>query len=376
MRVKVHKRFTTNLIAALTVGIMVLLTLGLASQVGAQASIQAEESINQSEPVKGSFLGAGSTVQVTDDVDGDVYVTGQTVNIIGKISGDVLVLGQNVTVSGEVEGDVRVVAMSAIITGTVGGSLSGAIQNLSITNSASIGSDTVFAAQSAIIDGDVGRDVLATVEKLSVSGTIGRDISYISDQEVNLSANATVDGEVSRTVIEAAESENQSSVFSSLLFTILSIGFAVLIASIIMPRWMNHATDAAFPQPWKVMLAGLITIIIPILAILLMFSFIGIFTAFILLLAYGLLLALGVVMVSYYIGRLIFRNQQSLLVQSLVGALVFSILLFIPVVGILAWIFGGLIGTGIIALDLIKRISNQYPAKTQAKLATKKTTSK
>lgn len=362
MRAIRYKRLIVGSVATLLLGISTLIGLNQSPAAQAQAVFQSGDSISQSSPTKGSYFGAGSTVQVTDNVDGDVYAGGQTITITGDVSGDIIAAGQTVTISGNVSGDIRVMAQTLTITGEVTGNVSSLAQTLAITNAATIGRDVAFASQSVSIDGSVGRDISGVVEKLTVTGDVGRDIHYVSKETINQSATASIGGEVSQTVVKDGQPA-QPSKLSSLAFALLVVGLTVLVISLVIPRWVRSSTDAMSEQPWKVVIAGLTTLLIPGLIILLLVSIVGSLLALTLLLSYGLLLILSIVFASYFTGRLIFRDTQPVALQSIAGAVIYVILLFIPFVGFIAWIAGSIIGAGIVMLDISRRIASQATQK-------------
>lgn len=373
---KLYKRavIASSVILFMAVGLVV--SGGLPAQ--AKSAFLAGDNVSQLEPLDGALFGAGDTVRVVSDVNGDVFVAGQSVTISGDINGDVIVAGQNVTISGVVDGDVRVFAQSLTITSEIKGSLTSAVQNLTIANTAKIARDASFAGQLATIDGQIGRDLNAAVEELYLSGSVVRDIVYVSDRELQRSADASVGGSVelitpSRpNAIDKSKSDNVAHlVFST--YNLLAILLGVILFSLIFGRWIRSAEKHAQPRPWGALLAGfVVAAAVPVVSVMLTLTIIGIPVALALILAHIVLSFVGVVFLSHYIGGLVMKDKGHILVRGGVGAVIYSLILSIPLIGIIAWMVGSLIGNGIVVKDIYQRLQ----AKPAVKLAAKKAPSK
>ncbi len=360
------KRIIVASVAAVLLGAAGVMGAGVfTSTASAQSVHKNGEVITQSKKVDGSFFAAGSTIQVTDTVNGDVYVGGQTVTVSGDVSGDVIVAGQTVTISGDVTGSVRVMAQTVTISGDVGGSVSALAQTITISDDATIKRDLAALGQSVTINGTIGRDVSAAIERLYISGAVGRDVHYTSEVALTKNQGATIGGEVHYTVAEQyAPKQDFGTKVSSWLYSIVALVFAALLVALVAPRWLRAATERAYPTPWKAMLAGFLGIVfVPFAIIVLLITVIGIPVAIALIAAYIVLIGLGYVFAANYVGRLIFRDTQKPVVQAIMGALVYSVALLIPVLGFIAGLVGGLIGFGIVALDIAKRIEQQSASK-------------
>ncbi|MGH7218560.1 MAG: hypothetical protein ACREGE_03920 [Candidatus Microsaccharimonas sp.] len=360
------KRILVALVAAVLLGVASVVGVSvLTSTANAQSVHKSGDVIAQTEKVDGSFFAAGSTIQVTDSVNGDVYIGGQTVTVAGNVTGDVIVAGQNVTISGTVAGSVRVMAQTVTISGDVEGSVSALAQTLTIGDEATIKNDLAFAGQSVTINGTVGRDVTGAVERFHIGGSVGRDVHYTSEVALTKNQSATIGGEVQYTVAEQyTPRQDFGAKVSGWLYGIVALVFATLLVALIAPRWLRSATERAHVAPWKAMLAGFLGFVfIPFAIIVLFITIVGIPVAIALIAAYIVLIGLGYVFAAYYVGRLIFRNKQNTALQAIVGAIIYSALLLIPIVGFIAGLLGGLIGFGSVALDIAKRVEQQNTSK-------------
>lgn len=371
---KFAKRTIAASIAMLLLATGIVYTIS-GSTVDAKGHFVSDNTVKQSEAVSGSFFGAGGTVHVSNEIDGDVYVAGQSVTITGDVKGDVLAAGQNVTISGTIDGSVRVFAQSVTVTGEVKGSLSVATQALVVGKSAIIERDASFAGQVATIEGQIGRDINAAVESLHISGSVGRDIIYMSEKELERSSGSVVSGSIEQ-IAPPKESKHDDSVAAmiwSKLFFASYVLFAVVIGAalltLLFPRWIRSVNEYTKPKPWKAMFAGfVVAAAVPVAVVILLTTLVGAPVAIALLLAYLTLIAIGVVFTSYYLGGLILRDKTNLIFRSFVGALVYVVLLSIPLLGFFVAMLGSFIGTGAVVLD----IYNRAVLKPEVKLAAKK----
>lgn len=370
--IKKYKKIIAGIISVFTLAVLAVSVNGATEVVSAKAVLETKDTISQSEPVDGPFFGAGSTVHVTEKINGDVYAAGQTISITGDVSGDVIAFGQTINISGKVAGDVRVAGQTVTISSEVTGSVSAAAQTLSIMNDAKIGRDLAFASESANIDGQIERDVHAVSEKIMLSGKVGRDFGYMSEKKAIQTSSATVGGEVVQSTPEKEHQSTPASTAKNFLAILLSVAVTVIALTILFPRWVKTATARALPNPGKVLIAGLATLLVPIVMILLAVSVVGLYASLVVLLAYLLLLALGLIFVSSFIGRLIFADKLNVTLSSLLGLVIYLALLHIPIINLLVWAIGSAIGTGIVALDLSKRVSTKPVGKSLSELKKKR----
>lgn len=371
----------------------IILLVVIITQITSSKTINVEpvENVNvsHSQIIDNSFFGAGQTVDIAGTINGDLYVAGQTVNISGTINGDILGAGQIVNISGDVAGDIRIAAQSLIVSGTVGKSATIASQTISLEKNSIINNDLIFTADSATLGGYIGRDVSAAGVNLSVTGDIVRDLSgpvssltladnsrvggsinYISQNDLSRQESAIVDGDIVRQEPEQTKAAASSSdTVANIIYMILSLLVVMLVASLLLPRWLESVTDQALPTPWRALLVGIVsTIVVPFIILLFIITIVGLPLAFIAMLVWLVLLVGGSIAFAYYLGRLIYRGNRTPLTTGLVGGCAAILLLYIPIINILAIIIGGSIGIGAVLLEIKKRRPYYYKieAKTES----------
>ncbi len=364
-------------LVGLSLGIVILSTIAFVGMANAQ-SIQAGDKITvpTNETIDSMLLAAGNNIDIAGDVNGDVYCAGQNITISGTISGDVFCAGQNITIDGVIEGSVRLMGQSVTISGFVTGSatiggqtlfiekgsvisrdLLGGTQNITINGE--VGRDSVIGANSLIINGEVGRNIKGGVDTLTIgsTGLVGGNLDYTSPHDPNINNGGEVVGTI--TIYEPSIDSRAGSqsaaimTFTSFLYfavAMITIGLVLVLA---FPRVFDDAALKAIKKPGKTALAGIVSVFVaPILIIMLFASVFGIPLAIVILLAWILTMLLSAPFVGYMIAKLALKNttQQPILIM-LVGISLISIVYFIPIIGLIAMLSVYVFGTGMILIQ-------------------------
>jgi hypothetical protein len=251
----------------------------------------------------------GATVAEGETVDGVVVIDGP-VTIDGTVGGDVFVVSGDTEISGEVTGDVTVIAEPAVIN-------SGA--------------------------------------------RIGGDLRY-GDEEPEIASGARVDGEVSDedwSDFRPAGLIGWAVFWLALALSSLALGLLLLL---IAPR----AADAAYRQArdgaWRSAAAGLaIFILLPILAVLALATLVGLPLGLGVLLALLPLGAIAYVTTLWVVGRALVKPPRGRVLAFLAGWAIFSALLLVPFLGILAWLAATVFGLGVLGMALWRARSPTAP---------------
>lgn len=251
----------------------------------------------------------GATVAEGETVDGVVVVDGP-VRIDGTVDGDVFVVSGDTEISGEVTGDVTVLAEPAVIN-------SGA--------------------------------------------RIGGDLRY-GDEEPEIASGAQIDGETSDedwSDLGPAGFIGWAVFWFALALSSLALGLLLLL---IAPR----AADAAYRQArdgaWESAAAGLaIFILLPILAVLALATLVGLPLGLGVLLALLPLGAIAYVTTLWVVGRALVKPPRGRVLAFLAGWAIFSALLLVPVLGILAWLAATVFGLGVLGMALWRARSPAAP---------------
>lgn len=335
-----------------------------------------------SETVDHDYFAGGDSVRVSGTVNGDAYVGGGTVIVDGKINGDLISGGGSITITGNIQGDVRVGGGNITLTGAnVGGNITAGGGNITIDKStivqgslvagggniqilAPIGRGATIGGGTILIANTVGGSILAGGNELSLSqdARIAGDLTYWSENEVNIASGATVSGTVKQ---ETPRTKNQvqardignavSGAIVGITLTIKVADFAwLLIVGLaliyFLPSFTLRTSDFVKNKFGWAFLIGLITLItVPVLGIILFITLLGIPAAFVLFFVFFLTLWVGRVFAIYTLGRFILNKANKKTAKGwayAAGLAVYLVLTIIPLVGFLMDLLVMLSGVG------------------------------
>jgi cytoskeletal protein CcmA (bactofilin family) len=307
----------------------------------------------------------GSTVIVEGTVEGDLFTIAGDLRIVGTVEGDVVgLVGGPVRVAGEVGGSIRVAAVKVEITGTVGDDLAAAAIETSVAGdigrdlllvggevvlSGSIGRDAQLQALRLTIDGAVGHDVIARVDSLNVgsSADVAGDVLYRASSDALVAVDAAIDGQLTRRQVLApvwAKAVTR-------LVEILSL-FAVIVAGLA-SMWLFRATSTGAVgeverRPWRAALVGTIALVaMPLLALPLFLTLVGIPVALVLLIAWVTALVLAPIPAITRLGALALRGRGGAAAALVVGAVVWRGAMWaLPLVAGLIYLVALVVGLG------------------------------
>lgn len=165
----------------------------------------------------------GNTVAMEGTVEGDLVAAGGTVNISGHVMRDLTVAGGTINISGPVAGSVRIAGGNVSITGPVTGDVLVAGGTLTLGSEAAVGRDLLLAAGTATVAAPVHRNVKFGTGTVTLENTVGGNVTgsvdkltlangakiaglldYTSKNAATIDAGATVAGGVTRHTPAAA----------------------------------------------------------------------------------------------------------------------------------------------------------------------------
>ncbi|MBD7956679.1 polymer-forming cytoskeletal protein [Microbacterium sp. Sa4CUA7] len=352
-RVKRVKRVRALIALALGLGI-----LGIAS---GGAAVAAPGPAVIADDGEGPQFFSGVLVEVSDDVVGDVYAAGQTITISGDVTGDVIAAAQTITITGTVDGDVRLAGQDVTISGQVTRSGTVFAATITLSDAGALGGDLVGAAADVSIGGDIGRDVFLSVNRLSIDGSVGGDVTYYSDNEA-----AIADGAVAGASERIAPPQRERAELSpwllfagwlvGVLYALVALSLVMLLAGLLIPRWLTRVTDHLVPAPWKALLVGFVaSITVPLVLVMLLITVVGAPLGLAGLLVWLVLTLATFIYSAFYLGRLIFRGPVHAVVKALVGGLILIVALQIPWLNILVWLAMVFFGLGAQLLEFARQ---------------------
>ncbi|KPK91825.1 MAG: hypothetical protein AMJ94_06490 [Deltaproteobacteria bacterium SM23_61] len=280
--------------------------------------------VGPGETKESGFTVAGADVEFSGKAQKDLRAFGASVVHSGEVEGDMLVLGAQVTLAGIYHGRVRAGAASLVLSGT-------------FDHDVAAGAARITVAPTAVIKGNL-RYTAATLERKE---------------------GARIEGTVARREFREREEwiEKGKKALSGLwlAYWLLSIPALIIVgvlARYLSPRGTEEVLFRLSRFPWKSIGIGLVFIVVvPVAVIIAMATLVGIPAGIITLMIYALFLYISRVFAGVWIGRKILGIfsktwAEAFLGPLILGTLIISLLLAIPVVGWFFWLLFVLLGVG------------------------------
>jgi cytoskeletal protein CcmA (bactofilin family) len=291
-----------------------VLVLALVPSPAAAADIrQGDVTIGTTETIEDDLYVFGANIAINGTIHGDLIAAGNNISVDGTVSGDVIAAGQSIAIRGQVGGTVRAAGSTIVLDGKVTNDLLAAGNELTILSNGRVGRDAIVGATNTTMSGQIGRDLQAGSANVKLDGTVGGDVLATVDR-LQLTDRASVGGSLTYVSQNEAQIANASSVKGGVTRRIPESGRATPVVT----------GPAALVVEWLKGLIGLL-----ILGILVVFFFPGF---------------------ARRAGEALVRSP---LLTLAIGGL---ILIGLPIVAILFFIVGALIGgwwIGFVVLSLL-----------------------
>ena len=318
----------------------------------------------------------GEAPTTDGDVSGDLTVAGSTVTINGNVEQNVLGFAGDVTINGNVGESVRVAAGEIIINGEVGEDVFVAGGDVIIGADAVIHGDVTVFAGTLDIQGSVLGNIESTyLGNFTLSGNIAGDANLECSGTVTIESTAVIVGTLNYKAAAQADVDSAAqigsvnysanSVISSDNNVSTDLGSALLAAAMgfvtlfvfmrVAPKTTRDIVTNALSNPWKNALRGLLWVVaLPIVAILLLFTYFGWGVAGYISVIYVLMFALSSSAMALLGGSLAWKiarkeNELKVTWQTIaVGVVLLALIKLIPVVSWIVTFVVFLIGFGTI----------------------------
>ncbi len=322
--------------------------------------------------VEGDFFAAGDRVEISGEVTGDLYAAGAEVVIDGTVAGDVLAAGGIVRISGTVGDDLRAAGGQINVGGRIDGSATLTGGNVDLVEGSEVKGNIVVAGGSIIIASAVAGDVTSAGGNITISGTvggkvvsyvdilrltsrasIGKTLTYTSPRPASLDPNAKIAGtvkftEVAKKRISSKEMMGVAIGASLIIKTIAFIAFAIVGVLIVrlFPIFAEKARAELAERPWASLGTGIIImIVVPVMALLLIITLIGLPLGLIAMAGYSVLMYLGKFVPIFVIGRIALKNRSAV-AAVIAGAFMYYVILLVPFIGAVVTGIASIAGAG------------------------------
>ena len=309
----------------------------------------------------GDLYKTGGDIEITDAINGNVYVAGNSVTVKGQIGGDLFVIANNLNIDGaQVYGNVFAISTNITLNGLIY-DLYGICNTLNVPYNGTVYRDIKVMCNTATIDGVIGGNVYITAnQKLTLDADcmIYKDLNYSTPSEIEVK-DGTVQGNVNYS--SSMFKTNAVDYVMSFAYLIVFVLVVWLLMMFIAPKFMEKATRIGKEKVLPSLGFGILGIIlIPVIAVLLMFTVVGMPISMALMALYGLL-----VLITFTVVTLTFANMLANKVKffakfkNLIGIILIALILWaltlIPYVGIIIKLIITIYGFGILMISIFNK---------------------
>ncbi len=341
---------------------------------------------------QGAEAGPAVTVPSGEVREGDLYAAGEAVRVDGRLAGDLVAVGQRVLVSGEVDGDLFAVGRTVDLHGPVGdstriagdqitvdatidGDLVAAGNRLRLLDGAVIRGGLMAAGRIVELEGVVEEDLRVAAGEIIVRGTVRGDAKVIADR-LDLAPGARIDGDLYyRTRIplsaeaaarvggtvrrgEPVDEDSDHGWVGSILFWSWQTGAALLaglLAIALFRRVVQQLVSAIAGETTLGALLGFgAFLIVPVGAVVVMMTVVGLPIGIIVVLLFGMALYLAKLPTAVWAGERLLalagRPDASPYAAMAAGVLALYLLFAVPWLGWLFWLAATWLGFGAMVL--------------------------
>ena len=323
-------------------------------------------SINSNERITTNAYLAGSTVASSGSVSGDLVAAGGTIIVTGPVSKSILAAGGTINILSTVGESVRVGGGNVMINGKVGGDVVVGGGQVSIEGTG-VGGDVIVGGGTVRIDAPVTGDVRVASGQLiinaPISGTVHfrgntlelgsnalvhGNLDYSASKEATIAQGASVQGKTNFTPTPKSERPAEGAAVIATVITLALVAkflmtlVCALVLGLIFHRFALSLVLSVSDNGLTQLGRGFATIVLlPIASVILLFTVIGVPIGILGFLVFAILCIFGVIVSPIVIGSFVFKwfgkpSYEVTWLTILVGAIIYGLLTFIPVIGWLA----------------------------------------
>jgi cytoskeletal protein CcmA (bactofilin family) len=332
----------------------------LALSPAANAAIfDSDDILKITQKLPDDLYAAGRVIGIEQTVNGDVLAAGAVIEIDGSVLGDVMLAGANIVLNGNVSDDARIAGHNIEIHGKVQGDLLVGGGRVLISDSSTIFGDVHVGAGELIIQGRVKGKVVGGVGSISIEGKVEKDVELTVDQDIDIHKQGFINGNLNyaswkplgipkeriggELIYSKIQGEKETPdkvmhVVQGLIFMILSFLILGTVVVKLAPKYSLNVTKTLQTRFWVNLLTGIVwAIVVPIVAVLLCITFIGLPLGLVLFATYGIVAVSAYVLAGYWIGVKIYKSKESTFWittgQLVIGLVIISLLWNVPLVG-------------------------------------------
>lgn len=343
------------------IAISVLLAVPLVS-LAAEYRFSENPSVNADETIADDVYLGGGNVSSAGAIEGDLWIGGGSVVVNSAVSADLTAAGGNLSVLGAVGDDARVAGGNLLIQSRVGDDLHAAggqvtVAGEGVGGDATIGGgmvrldapvtgDVMVGGGNVYLNSTVDGDVVVDAETLTLGSeaNIAGSLLYTASSELTQEDGAVVTGETvfnERTPSARPEPETVMAAGASavILGQFLALLVSALLLGLIFNRFAVTLVQKATNRPFSSLGLGLVLLAaLPVISVLLLMTLIGIPLGILGLISFVALMLVGWILVPIVLGSLLsnyfFKTGTAVTWKTiLLGAVVYSLLGLVPLLG-------------------------------------------
>lgn len=330
---------------------------------------------------------AGDDVLLEEEVAGDALVAGGRSEVAGRVAGDAIVTGGTVDVRGEIGEDVYAAGGDVRVEATVRGNVRAAGGSVSLEPSGVVDGNATLAGGNVDVYGTIGGGLQAFGGRIRIDGKVAGDVEVASDN-VRIGPDARIGGRllyrgpgspvVAEGAVIAGGIEKQRRAWKDLspesgigrvatgVMRTLWFAGVLLLGILLVAAFPNFSREAAATVRSDALASvglGLALLIaVPVVAVVLFVTIIGIPLGFAVLLGYALLLMLGYMTGALAMGDFLLGRVRPALAKSsgwrilflLLALVAIALLRQVPWIGEIAVFLLFLAGFGAFALRALR----------------------
>ncbi len=318
----------------------------------------------------GDYYAAGRNIELTADVEGDAFAAGCPVLVEGHVTGDGALAGCQITLRGKIDHDLYAAGGSLRLEGEIAGNARMAGGQITLSRQARIAGRTTLAGGRIEISGNTGPYLKVFADTVRLNGEVQGDadltarnieigpdarikgkLIYRSAEEARIDPAAQIAGGTTRLTLEVARPAAHAgriALAAFLIFKLVCLLGLMLLGTVLIlvfPRFAQGAAGTIASDPGKSLALGLALLVtLPVAAILLMLTVIGIPLGMTVLLLYPFALVIGYLTAAYFVaerGAAKLRQGMAMTRGGQILSLVLA-LLALAVIGLVP-ILGGLV---------------------------------
>jgi hypothetical protein len=335
-----------------------------------------------------SVRAAGALVNVTITSTGDTEVAGAQVNLSGSTAGKLNAAGGVVDVSGTVSGEANIGAAVAKVNLQAGGNLHVGGASVNIANTNSVGGKLEAYGANVVIGGHIAGPVKAGGAVVTFDATADGSVE-IAGSKVVIGPNARITGDLlvrslnppelqAGSVVTGSVTQEQPQTWwavapwQGVLFVGAALAAGTILTGLVAMLFGGHvfttATEHVRHRPLSSFLFGILTwILVPFVAIVLMFTVIGLTAGFAVLFLMPFLVIFGHAVAATGIASALFVRRAgpigtpTAILMLVIGAIALVALGLIPWVGWIIVLIALILGTGAFTRTVGGRLRRAAP---------------